>query len=77
MGKLPEEWRIKVMEEERERNEGKRVRMMATEILDWVETQMEDKQIAHALGGLHSDPPRSKKPWTGPWGRAWRPYRRW
>ena len=75
MGKLPEEWRIKVMEEERERNEGKRVRMMATEILDWIETQMEDKQVAHALGGLHADPPRSKKSWTGPRGQAWKPYR--
>ena len=80
MGKHPKEWMIKVLEEEHERSEHTRkwVKMMATEILDWIETEMEIKEIAHALGGVHFDPPHSKKPWTsGPWSRTWKPYCRW
>jgi hypothetical protein len=36
MGKLPKEWRIKVLEEEQERCGANRVRMDVTQILDWI-----------------------------------------
>ena len=46
MGKLPKEWRIKVLEEELERRGTNWVKMDVTQIFDWIETQMELKAIA-------------------------------
>ena len=77
MGKLPKEWRIKVLEEELERCGTNWVKMNVTQIFDWIETQMELKAIAHALGGVHTTTPRLKNYWTNSWNRTWKPHRRW
>ena len=77
MGKLPKEWRIKFLEEELERCGTNWVKMDVTQIFDWIETQMELKAIAHALGGVHATTPRLKNYWTNSWNRTWKPHRRW